>query len=287
MKTNFNKIFLFALLGICLAEPVYAQTPASDSSYHPYYVNYWVTGAISAVGLFQNYLGIPNIIHKTEVTPAELSALNKDIINYFDKWALTQDPSLMEKNQDISNFTLTATIVLPVFLLFDTQIRHDWLDIVLMYTEATYISANVFSYSFLGPPFQNRFRPITYYEQLSETERKSGNNRNSFYSGHVASAAVASFFMVKVYSDYNPQIGDYKYLLYGAAAIPPLLVGYFRIKALQHFPSDVMIGLGVGALCGIIIPEFHHIKDKNIKLGLYSTPESTGITVNWQPDFLK
>jgi membrane-associated phospholipid phosphatase len=64
-------------------------------------------------------------------------------------------------------------------------------------------------------------------------------------------------------------------------------MGYFRVKGLRHFPSDVMVGLGVGALCGIIIPELHRWQDKNISLGLYSSSEATGIAIKWQPNFLK
>jgi membrane-associated phospholipid phosphatase len=78
-----------------------------------------------------------------------------------------------------------------------------------------------------------------------------------------------------------------KYLLYGAAAIPPLFEGYLRMKALFHFPSDIFVGFGIGALCGILIPEFHRIKIENVSLGLYSSPEGTGINLKWQPNFLK
>jgi membrane-associated phospholipid phosphatase len=59
------------------------------------------------------------------------------------------------------------------------------------------------------------------------------------------------------------------------------------VKSLAHFPSDVMVGMGVGALCGIIIPELHRFQDKNISLGLYSSPAATGIAITWRPEFLE
>ena len=93
--------------------------------------------------------------------------------------------------------------------------------------------------------------------------------------------------MAKVYSDYNPSIGNNKYLLYAAATIPPLILGYFRVKALKHFPSDVMVGLGVGALVGILIPELHRLNEKQIKLSFFSSPETTGINIVWEPNLLK
>jgi membrane-associated phospholipid phosphatase len=287
MKTYRRRFIILAFFGICLAQQVYPQSSASDSSFHPYHVNYWVTGTIVGVGLSTNYLGVARVFNKEELSRLEIQALNKNIINSIDSWALKQDPSKKDAFAKYSDYAVVSTVVLPAFLMFDKQIRQDWFDVLLMYMETMSITPNIYEWSPLGVTFQNRIRPLAYYDQLTYDQRKSGDNRNSFYSGHVAVVAASTFFMVKVYSDYNPGIGDNKYLLYGAATIPPLIMGYFRVKGLRHFPSDVMVGLGVGALCGIIIPELHRLQDKNISLGLYSSSEGTGIAITWQPNFLK
>jgi len=287
VKTYRRRFIILVFFGICLAQQVHPQSSASDSSFHPYHVNYWVSGSICGVGVVANYLGIAQSLNKKEVSLLEIQTLNKGIINGIDSWALKQDPSKMGTFENYSDYTLALSVILPGFLMFDKQIRQDWSDVLLMYTETMSITPNIYEWSFLGPAFQNKFRPLTYYDQLTYDQRKSGNNRNSFYSGHVATVAASTFFMVKVYSDYNPKIGDNKYLLYGAATIPPLILGYCRVKALKHFPSDVMVGIGVGALCGIIIPELHRLQDKNISFGLYSSSEATGIAIKWQPSFLK
>jgi membrane-associated phospholipid phosphatase len=287
MKYYILKSIILIIFIISIIKPVYSQSIASDSSFHPYYVNYWVTGSIIAVGSVANYLAIDRSINKAAITQSELNGLNKDQINSFDRWALNQDPTKRHYLSNLSDNVLTAITLFPSIMLFDNNIRHDWIDVLLMYLETMSITNNIYEYSFLGPTFQGRMRPIVYYEVLPMDQRINGANRNSFYSGHTASATAATFFMVKVFSDYHPGLGNYKYLLYTSALIPPLILGYIRIKALYHFPSDVIVGVGVGALCGIIIPEFHHIQVKDIKLGLYSTPEATGITMKWQPDFLK
>ncbi|MDP1621334.1 MAG: phosphatase PAP2 family protein [Bacteroidales bacterium] len=217
----------------------------------------------------------------------EMEALNSRILNSLDAWALKLDPSKIDAYGHYSDYTMIGSILLPVFLLFDKQIRHDWLDVLLMYMEVMSITTNIYEWSFLGPTFQNRLRPVTYYDQLTYEERKSGDNRNSLYSGHVATVAASSFFMVKVFCDYNPELGNKKYLLYAAATIPPLILGYFRVKALRHFPSDVMAGTAIGALCGILIPEIHRIRSKKFSLGFYSSYEVTGISLKWEPDFKK
>ena len=292
MKSYRIILIVIAFLSICFVQQTYSQSSASDSSFHPYRVNYWITCPIIGVGMVTNYLGIPLTLHKKDLSLLEIQSLNRNIINFIDDWSLKQDPSQMGTYENYSNYVLISGVVLPALLLFDKKIRQDWGDVLLLYLETMSITPNIYEWSFLGPNFQNRVRPVAYYydpqnAELTYDKLKTGNNRNSFYSGHVASLSASTFFMVKVYSDYNPEIGNNKYLLYGAATIPPLILGYCRVKALKHFPSDVVVGLAVGALCGILIPEFHRLEDKNINLGLYTSPESTGIALKWQPDFLK
>jgi membrane-associated phospholipid phosphatase len=90
--------------------------------------------------------------------------------------------------------------------------------------------------------------------------------------------------MAKVYSDYHPEMGADKYWLFGAAVVPPLLMAYARLKALDHFPSDIAVGFAVGTLCGILIPEIHRIGDQDMSMGAYSSPEGTGLTLRWTTD---
>ena len=279
------KAVIFSLAVTCMAGSLYSQSPLRDSTFHPYHVNYWITGGIIAVGIPATLIGAPLITNKSKLTIAELQALNRNDINPIDRWALNLDPSKMSYYANLSDNVLAGIIMLPALTLFDHNIRQDWLDIALMYAETQIIVNNIYLYSPFGPLFQNRLRPAVYYNELGTSgARMTAWNRSSFYSGHVASAAAATFFTVKIFCDYHPELGSMKYLLYGAAAIPPLIEGYLRMKALDHFPSDILVGLGVGALCGIVIPEFHRIKIENVSMGLYSSPVGTGISFTWQPD---
>ena len=76
--------------------------------------------------------------------------------------------------------------------------------------------------------------------------------------------------MAKVYSDYHPGLGNRKYIFFAAAAIPPLVVGFYRFKAMKHFPTDILAGLAVGSVSGILIPHLH--KQKNKQNGLSILP---------------
>ncbi len=284
----FINVIIFSLAVTGIMDPLYSQSPVRDSTFHPYHVNYWVSGGIIAVGIPATLIGAPLITNKSAVTIAELQSLNRNDINPIDRWALNLDPSKMSYYANLSDDVLAGIILLPGLTLFDHNIRQDWLDIAMMYAETQIIVNNIYLYSPFGPLFQNRLRPAVYYDALGTSgARTTAWNRSSFYSGHVASAAAASFFTAKIICDYYPELGSMKYLLYGAAAIPPLIEGYLRMKALDHFPSDILVGFGVGALCGILIPEFHRIKIESVSMGLYSSPEGTGVCFQWHPKFEK
>jgi membrane-associated phospholipid phosphatase len=238
------------------------------------------------VGVPATAIAAPWVSNKSPVTNADFQTLDRSDINPIDRWALELDPSNRGYYANLSDNVLTGIILLPGLTMLDHNIRQDWLDVALMYAETQIIVNDIYLYSPFGPTFLNRLRPVVYYDEFADSHvRTTAWNRSSFYSGHVASAASASFFTAKVFCDYHPDLGWKKYLVYGAASIPPLIVGYLRFKALFHFPSDIIVGYGIGVLCGIGIPELHRISNERITLGIYSSSEGTGITLKWHPDF--
>ncbi len=233
-------------------------------------------------------VGVPWISNKSSISVIELQNLDRNDITVIDRWALRFNPADMNFYVKISDQLQAVTVFLPALTLLDHNIRKDWLDILLMYMQTQTISNNVYLYTPFGATFQNRFRPVVYYDAIGINDvRTRGANRNSFYSGHVAATAAASFFTAKVYCDYHPELGMNKYFIYAAASVPPLIMSYFRLRALAHFPTDIMVGFGIGALCGILIPEFHRVQDKNFTVEMFTAPQATGLALKWQPDFLK
>jgi membrane-associated phospholipid phosphatase len=64
-------------------------------------------------------------------------------------------------------------------------------------------------------------------------------------------------------------------------------MGYIRVLALAHFPSDDMTGLTVGALVGIILPELHKFNYKGVTLGMLDIPGANGLSICWSVPFHK
>ena len=145
---------------------------------------------------------------------------------------------------------MNISIILPILLIADKNIRKDWKNVLLIYVEAGIVFAN--AYSMHGAQFVKRYRPFHYNERVADDEKPGNFRSNSFFSGNTATAATATFFMEKAYSDYSPDKNNF--LIYGLAAFLPELVGYFRYKMFQHFSSDIIVGFAIGTVGGILIP---------------------------------
>lgn len=259
--------------------------PPPGTKAHLYRMNYWVSGAFTLAASAANVYAIPNLIKgKSGITDAELAGVNPDALNGIERWALHQNPDNAARIDKSTDYYLQGIILSTAALGFDKAIRKDALRIFTMYAETHAVTFTLYNFSFFGPSFQNKYRPIVYYTNVDKETREEGNNKNSMYSGHTASAAASTFFMAKVFNDYHPEFSSgKKYLIYGLAAIPPLVEGYFRVKALKHFPSDVLMGFLIGATCGVAVPEMHRFKRQAIKYGVIATPVGPGLSFTWIP----
>lgn len=264
MKRLIGYIFPFLLLFLTINGFVVGQDNNKGSVYK---INRKTEIPVT-LGLFgASFLGFEYLRNKPVLEYDEVINLDANDIWWFDRPATKQDVSFRKKAHDISDFFLNSSVFLPSLLALDNTIRKDWLDLLILYTESHAINTDFY---LLNASFILRTRPFVYNHDVPMEEKLATETRNSFFSGHVSTSATASFFMAKVYSDYHPDLGNKKYWLYAAAVIPPSIVGYYRFKAMKHFPTDILTGLAVGATAGILIPELHRIK--KIDSGLTLVP---------------
>lgn len=249
-----------------------------------YKVNPWVSGGIALVGLFTNSSGLTRLREAPLIPESRLNRLTEDDLIGLDRIALRQDPSKAstEKAQNISDLLLYSGALSPVLLFADRKIRTQWLDVTLMYLESQAVTSNFYSWGPLGPTFAERLRPAAYYTELPLVEREAGNNRNSWYSGHVASTATGWFYVAKVFDDFYPELGAKKWIFYGIASIPTTIVAINRVKALRHFPTDTIVGGIVGAGVGILIPTIHKRTKGRLKVGAIYDDQAKGLALSWK-----
>ncbi len=267
---------MLLLCALILSASLKAQK--QDSSV--YKMNYKWDIPITAAGYISNFLGLISLREKPSLSEEEIMGLDRMDIWAFDRGATYHDPYSGDA-QVISDRTMQISILLPALLMFDEKIRHDWPDLLLLYLEAHAINANLYTWG--GPRFTNRIRPYIYNPDVPIGKKTGGGTTDSFFSGHTSTTATSSFFTAKVFCDYHPEFSDGKKLLvYAAALVPPAITGIFRYQAGKHFPTDIITGTAVGALCGILIPELHRIKrNKNSKIGFVPASTGMGLSMIW------
>lgn len=260
------------LILMCIAMVPFAKAQKSVS---PYEWEWTRDGIWTGAGIAVSGLGLYLITQKEGITEAELAGIvaDRDRINFLDRWVAGNDSESANK---ISDHPFALSFAMPFVLLFDDEVNDHALQVMGLYIESLATTAAIYT---LTAGLVNRSRPYVYSEDVALDRRLRNNGQRSFYSGHVAATATATFFAAKAYSDFNPDARGKGWIWAGAAALPAA-VGYFRLQAGQHFLTDNLLGYALGATAGYFIPELHKIKGDHIDLfpGGGRTPD--GISYN-------
>ena len=212
---------------------------------------------VTALGFYLSQEKIKDFRNKPAFT-GTLPTLTDNDVPGIDRWGLRQDPAKAEDIAKASDLIFISGQLAPFTLFAWKKYRKEWLDITTMYLEAQALQGLFYGYAPFGPNTVDRFRPRAFYDEVEDGERRNGNAQSSLFSGHVSTTATGYYFLAKVIDDHNPDMnGGQRVLLYGAATVPGVITAVLRVKALKHFPTDTAVGLGVGAISGIMVPEFH------------------------------
>lgn len=241
----------------------YDVTKGSDSPYEWKWVR---DGIWTGAGLAGAAIGLKIIQDKDDLSIAEferdyVTNLQQSIddINSIDRWAAGNHS---ESASNLSDIPFAFSFAAPFALLFDDKINDHTGQYLGMYLQTLATTATMYT---LTAGLVDRSRPYVYSEDVSDERRMKNNGQRSFYAGHVAASATATFFAAKVYSDFNPDSPGRIWMWAGAAAIPAG-VAYLRIEAGQHFLTDVTLGYVLGAATGILVPELHKRKVDNLQI---------------------
>lgn len=233
-----------------------------------YKINYkWEVPLTLALDGFSLY-GMSQIYNRDKASEATINALNYNDINSFDRpvW-----DNYDTKAKDLSDKFFYGSMPLPIILMLDKEIRKDWYKVGLLYLQAMGATGTIYTGSAM---IAGRFRPYAYNPAVDMAYRRRGGAHNSFPAGHPALVATSTFFVAKVFSDYHPEF-KHKWALYTVAGGASLATGLLRIKAGQHFKTDVITGLAFGTASGILIPHLHKIRNgKFSRINIYPNYEN-------------
>ena len=235
------------------------STQAQQDS--PYKTNLKVDLPLTLAGVGLSGLGVYFIANKESIseTQANQLARSRNEVNSFDRFVAG---NYSKSARNLSDIPFYGSFVMPLTLLLDDEIYQNAPQVILLYGETMATTGTFFA---ITAGLVDRKRPMVYGSEAPLTDRTSKNARNSFFAGHPAATASATFFLAKVFHDFNPDSPARPYI-WGAAAVIPATVGYLRMEAGKHFLSDVLIGYTIGSSVGILVPQFHKKGLRNVSL---------------------
>lgn len=234
----------------------------SQKNESPYETDLWKDGAFITAGIGLNVLGLVIIQNKDELSMENLNNLSEEDLWKIDRWAAG---NYSERANSDSYIPLYGALALPLALMLNKRERSHAGQISVLFIETM---ATTGAFYTITAGLVEKSRPLVYNTSLTTETRIANDEQRSFFAGHTAATAAATFFAAKVFNDFNPD-SPYKPVVWGVAAAVPATVGYLRIRAGKHFLTDNIIGFAVGAASGILIPEFH--KKTNEKINVYPT----------------
>lgn len=220
-------------------------------------------GAVSGLGLYL-------VQQKKGPNEAELAALNKNDVPRFDRFVAGNYSERAQLAGDLMCYG--SLVAAPGLLALDYDVRSNYGQTLGLYLETMATTAAFFTMT-VGTV--HRLRPFTYGTGGTARERSSKIATNSFFAGHTAHTATATFFAAKVFHDYNAGSAAEPFV-WGAAAVLPAAVAYSRMEAGKHFLSDNIVGYAIGATVGVVVPQLH----KSGRRTGYSFTPVQGLNVN-------
>ncbi|WP_299705207.1 PA-phosphatase [uncultured Pontibacter sp.] len=207
-------LFIYlSLSGICQAQTI-----------APYKTDWVKDGAITAGGIGMTVVGSTILLNKERLTEEDLLRVDRNQVNRFDRFAAGNYNATAEQ---ISDFPFYGSFVAPLFLLLDDGVKQQAPQVFLLYGQAMSITGALFS---MSAGLTERKRPSVYATDAPLEARLHKYATNSFFGGHVAATASATFFAAKVFHDFNPD-SPARHYVWVAAAITPAAVGYLRMEA--------------------------------------------------------
>lgn len=264
-----RKTFLPFILSFFFIFSSYAQSES------PYETSWAVDGTWIGVGLGLNGLGFKLIQDKEPLTAEELASVSKEDVPGFDRWAAG---NYSKRADDVSYYPFYGSFAVPFIMMLTDDYRAHAGQISILFVETM---ATTGAFYTITAGAVNRSRPLVYNEDLPDELRSEAGARRSFFAGHTAATAAATFFAAKVFNDFNPNSAARPYV-WTAAALVPAWVGYLRLEGGKHFLSDNIIGYGIGALSGILIPELHKKEDPDFTFFPTMGADYQGVSMRYQ-----
>ncbi|WP_026899417.1 phosphatase PAP2 family protein [Daejeonella oryzae] len=269
MKFNLPLLLSFVLLSL----PGFAQKKDS-----PYKTTLKIDGPAIAAGIGMSYLGLTLIQNIEPLTDAELAAKSSSDVFFIDRHTAGDFSRRADKDSYIPFYGSFAAV--PIAALLNKNQRSHMGQVMVLFVETMGLTGSLYT---MTAGTIRRSRPLVYSTNVSDGSRKSKDAQRSFFAGHTAATASATFFAAKVFNDFNPDSKARPYVWAAGAAVPAV-VGYLRYKAGKHFLTDNLLGYAIGAGAGILVPQLHKKSNKReIAVQPIGGVDFQGLSLTYKP----
>jgi hypothetical protein len=244
MKLSLTLAFAATLFSAGSPAAMAQQAPS------PYKTDLLKDGLIITGATALSVTGLYLVQQKHGLKDDELARLDKNDVPKIDRWIAGKYSEGYQLAGDLLCYP--TMLIAPGLLVLNPAAKGRFGQVAALYLE-TMLTADAMFTMTVGNVY--RYRPYLY-----GTEGGSGRSgkiaTNSFFAGHTAHTATATFFAAKVFHDFNPDSPAQPYI-WTAAALVPAAVAYTRIEAGKHFLTDNLVGYAVGATVGVLVPQLH------------------------------
>ena len=225
-----------------------------------------------ATGLGVNGLALLLDKQTGPLTALQISQLNPNTINAFDRGATRNwSPSAGR----ISDITLLGTVAIVGLTGLPTLRQKKWFTVPLLYAETMLLTVGVQD---IVKETALRTRPFVYNSAAPMADKLDKDARRSFFSGHAASSFASAVFASTVFGHYFP-VSKWKPAVWAGSLALATTTAVLRYRAGKHYPSDILVGAGVGSVMGWLVPKLHQRKmhPKRVARPVDIMPWSNGV----------
>lgn len=215
-------------------------------------------GATLALGAGLTGLAILFDSESNNPTLSQINALDPSGLNFLDRGTIKYNSSSAQTASDI---LLYSSATLPFITYFSKKCRADAGSIAIMALETALITNGITN---IIKSSANRYRPFNYDPNVDLAVKFGSDSNHSFVSGHTSNTTAFAFLTARIITDLHPDMN--KKLIWTTAATIPAVIGFLRVRAGKHFPTDVIGGYIIGASIGYFIPSLHLVKNNNLTI---------------------
>jgi len=238
-------------LFLCFFLLISAPTIQAQNEF-PYTLSKGVDYPLIGAGLLTTGVSIYLDRRVEPLLEEQIAILEIDKLFGFDRYSTR---FYSQRAHQVSNVSALTSIAFPFALLLDKDNREHSGKLLLMTFEGAIINAGLINFT---KTLVRRPRPFVYNGEAPLELKLKQEARYSFFSGHTAVSSYFTFAGAQMYNDIYPD-SRHRTMVWASAAVLPLVTGFGRIKAGKHFLTDVLVGYGVGAVLGIVVPRLHRL----------------------------